>query len=95
MGKGEWRAPQKWVGASPPFSQVHGHTSPYNWYRRQWEDDAPDEAVVHGRIDERRRFTGVRFETTDIIGIDPCYSARWAGNEMHALVVRGSLTYPV
>ena len=43
---------KSWAGTSRmPFSQVHGHTSPYHWFSDRWRHNVPHELLKWGVVD--------------------------------------------
>ena len=76
-----------WLDTPSPWPQVHGHTSA--WFRNDWSDYAPREAVPYATRDTRRRHTRYvsgRGSEPPLIGIDcSVYAAR--DLVLHPLVI--------
>jgi hypothetical protein len=71
-----------------PFSQVHGHSSPYQWSVRDWWGNVPRQLLVSAYADLAVRHT--RFMWPDghgIIGIDPGYGTDGADAPLVPLVL--------
>lgn len=80
-----------WLGHRPPFGQIHGHTSAYDWDRRQWRDEISgwhrDAAVDPDRRQSIVRLSGVTF-----FGIDPGFGESDPGRPIVPLCLRGTIT---
>jgi hypothetical protein len=64
-----------WLGHRPPFGQVHGHSSTYDWDRSRWADGTPDE-VAHGAVlDRATRHLTLTIGGKSFVGIDPGYGS--------------------
>ena len=62
-----------------PFSQIHGHSSPYEWAIDDWSPNVPKQLLVSAVVDRAARHT--RFVWPDgngIVGIDPGYGTAGA-----------------
>jgi len=57
-----------------PFSQVHGHSSLYDWQHRRFR--APHEIVRLALLDEDAKHESVNVPGGRIIGIDPGHGRR-------------------
>jgi hypothetical protein len=71
-----------------PFSQVHGHSSPYQWSVRAWWGNVPRQLLASAYADQVARHT--RFMWPDgrgIIGIDPGYGIESAAAPLVPLVL--------
>lgn len=60
-----------WLGLRLPFSQVHGHSSLYDWKRREWRADGP--IAHHTTLDPVRAHETTWLPGGYIVGIDPCH----------------------
>lgn len=58
-----------WLDRTLPFSQVHGHTSIFDWQHRQY--NASPEIIRMTAVDEDTKHETVRLDGGRIIGIDP------------------------
>lgn len=58
-------------GDYPPFHQVHGHSSVFDWGRKQWWVEVEHLAPAEVRLDGRRRHVTATIRGMRIIGIDP------------------------
>ena len=58
-----------WVARELPFSQVHGHTSVFDWRRRTFRVDA--EIARRTVVDETARHELTSLDGGRIIGVDP------------------------
>jgi hypothetical protein len=58
-----------WLGITLPFSQIHGHTSVFDWRRRRFY--AGEEIAQRTRVDEEAKHESVRLDGGRIIGVDP------------------------
>ena len=78
-----------WAGIeSLPFSQVHGHSSPYRWSDDVWWDHVPKALLESAVADPAARHT--RFTWQDghqILGIDPGYGSEAAAAPLVPLVL--------
>ncbi|GAB2476778.1 metallophosphoesterase family protein [Jatrophihabitans fulvus] len=63
-----------WLHTPLPFSQVHGHSSPVDWRRKQLRADA-DVARVLG-VDLEAAHTEVSLPGGRIVGVDPGHGAK-------------------
>lgn len=84
-----------WELHAQPFNQVHGHTNPYFYGRRQWAPEMPEHLRAEARVDEALRHTA----WTDragrrIVTIDPGLGSRPRANDLHALVMRSVVILP-
>jgi hypothetical protein len=78
-----------WLEEAPPFGQVHGHTSPYFFGGRRWNDEVTDAVRQRSRVIAERRH--IWFDAAPgrrIVGIDPGLGRRPRGGELHALLLR-------
>lgn len=57
-----------WEGHKVPFSQVHGHSSAFDWHSGRWRPGAP---VENTRLDHAASHEVTSFLGGEIIGIDP------------------------
>ena len=64
-----------------PFSQVHGHSSLYDWHHRRFR--APAEIVRLTAVDEDARHESVNVPGGRIVGVDPGHG-RHAAPTWHA-----------
>jgi hypothetical protein len=60
-----------WVGHRPPFGQVHGHSSAFDWDRDGWAVGAPAEVRRRAVLDREARHLTVAIGGKPFIGIDP------------------------
>ena len=58
-----------WLGAGLPFSQVHGHSSLYDWQHQQFRSSPL--VARFTRLDEQAKHTTVELDGGRIIGVDP------------------------
>lgn len=58
-----------WMGREMPFSQVHGHTSVFDWRRRTFRVDA--EIARRTVVDEEARHELTTVDGGHVIGVDP------------------------
>lgn len=63
-----------WLGRDLPFSQLHGHTSVYDWQHRRFR--APAEVARRTRVDEQAKHAEVLLSGGRIIGVDPGHGLR-------------------
>ncbi len=73
-----------WLGHELPFSQVHGHSSAYNWRSGQWHlDDALRDAAA---LNEVARHVTITLPGGRLVGVDPCHGvegqATWRAFEL-------------
>ncbi|MGL5830456.1 MAG: metallophosphoesterase [Angustibacter sp.] len=61
-----------WISAGDsPFSQIHGHASPYNWQTADWWPDAPLELRANTAVDMvQHRTTTQLSSTTHAVSVD-------------------------
>jgi hypothetical protein len=62
-----------WLGHRPPFGQVHGHSSAYDWDRDRWATDTPDEVAHRAVLDRTARHLTISIGGKAFVGIDPGY----------------------
>ena len=62
---------ESWVGHRPPFGQVHGHSSAFDWDRDRWSPGMPLEATHRAVIDREARHLTVVIGGKPFVGIDP------------------------
>lgn len=62
-----------WLGHELPFSQIHGHTSVFDWDRSTWYVDP--EARHHVTLDDGGKHATVSLPGGRLIGVDPGHSA--------------------
>lgn len=60
-----------WIGHRPPFGQVHGHSSAFDWDRNRWLPGIPVEATHRAVIDREARHLTVVIGGKPFVGIDP------------------------
>jgi len=60
-----------WTHIALPFDQIHGHTTPYWWRRKQWWDNTTDYMHANSTPDHDRRHLRCRFGDRHITTIDP------------------------
>lgn len=60
---------------SMPFSQVHGHRSPYSWRGGKWFRDVPRRLRKELEADTAARHTTLDLGTQTFVGIDTAYGA--------------------
>ena len=71
-----------------PFSQVHGHTSPYQWFSNRWRHNVPHELLKWGVVNVPKRRTEFSWpDGTKIIGIDPGFGVKGSIVELTPFVV--------
>jgi len=58
-----------WAGHPMPFSQVHGHSSVYDWAAQRWNVEEPVGDEVE--LDELRKHASLRLNGGRVVGIDP------------------------
>jgi hypothetical protein len=76
---------------APPFHQVHGHSSPFNWSRGEWScRTAVRDASV---LDYDNRHVLTTIDGQKIWGIDAGLG-KYAGVKWGPLVLEGEVTYP-
>lgn len=63
-----------WQHSSLPFSQVHGHTSVYDWSKRRFHAGPATAAVT--TLDEDAKHTVITLPGGRIIGVDPGHGAQ-------------------
>jgi hypothetical protein len=63
-----------WVHRRLPFSQVHGHSSVYDWQQRRFR--VPAGLVRVTRIDEEAKHETTTLEGGRIVGVDPGHGSR-------------------
>jgi hypothetical protein len=61
-----------WAGMRQmPFSQVHGHTSPYHWSSDRWRHNVPYELLKRAVVNVPKRHAELAWpDGTKIIGIE-------------------------
>jgi hypothetical protein len=64
-----------WLGHRPPFGQVHGHSSAYDWDRERWADGTPEEVAHRAVLDRTRRHLTISMGGKTFVGIDPGFGA--------------------
>ncbi|MFT3969453.1 MAG: metallophosphoesterase [Micropruina sp.] len=73
-----------WSGHELPFSQVHGHSSAYNWRSGQWHLD--DTLRAGAALDEVARHVTITLPGGRLVGVDPCHGvegqATWRAFEL-------------
>jgi hypothetical protein len=62
-----------WTGEELPVSQVHGHSSAYDWESLAWR--LPDALVAGARLDAEAKHVTVVLPGGRIVGIDPDHRA--------------------
>lgn len=62
-----------WLGMRMPFSQIHGHSSAYDWHRGCFR--APEAIAARTRLDHDSGHEVTRFDGGEIVGIDPGHGA--------------------
>lgn len=80
-----------WVGTPTPFHQVHGHSSPYWWFRSTWRDPRLPDVVDAAHVDTTLRRTTLRIGGHRIVGIDPGFGAE-AHRPLAPFVLGGAVT---
>lgn len=74
-----------WAGHSMPFSQVHGHSSVYDWAKGRWNVPEPLRANV--ALDEERKHATLQLDGGRVVGIDPGHASQarpgWQALELH------------
>ena len=78
-----------WLDRRLPFSQVHGHSSLYDWQAQRFR--APAAAVRVTRIDEEARHETTTLVGGRLIGVDPGHGRR-AARPWRALELIGRVT---
>lgn len=78
------------LGHRPPFGQIHGHTSGYDWGRRRWRDEISGWAR-DATADPDRRQSTVWLSGRPFFGIDPGYGDSTPGRQIVALQLRGTV----
>jgi hypothetical protein len=80
---------KSWAGTSHlPFSQVHGHTSPYHWHNDRWRHNVPHTLLEAALVDVPKRRTEFTWpDGTKIIGIDPGFGGKGASVELTPFVL--------
>jgi hypothetical protein len=74
-----------------PFSQVHGHTSPYDWSSDRWQPNVPRRLLEYASVDLEARRTEVEWPSgRKIVGIDPGYGTRGANVPLTPLLLTGA-----
>jgi hypothetical protein len=63
-----------WLGNRLPFSQIHGHTSVFDWQHRRFR--GPDQVGRLTTVDEDRKHETSVLEGGRIIGVDPGHGQR-------------------
>ncbi|GAA3646089.1 hypothetical protein GCM10022237_01970 [Nocardioides ginsengisoli] len=80
-----------WIGAELPVSQVHGHSSAYDWESKAWR--LPADLVADARLDEDAKHVTVVLPGGRIVGVDPDHRAT-ARTPWRAWVVSGGVLVP-
>ena len=71
-----------------PFSQVHGHSSPYQWSMGDWRPNIPQRLLGSAIVDPAARHT--RFTWPDghgVVGIDPGFGTDGADGPVVPLIL--------
>jgi hypothetical protein len=72
-----------WAGETLPFSQVHGHSSAWDWDAGVWR--LPPDLAAHAHLDEDDRHVTLTLPGGRIVGVDPDHRATprspWRGWE--------------
>lgn len=63
-----------WVGQTLPFSQVHGHSSVYDWRERSFSGAGA--IAVRTTLDEQAKHATVTLTEGRIVGVDPGHGRR-------------------
>ena len=62
-----------------PFSQAHGHSSPYQWSVGDWRPNVPRQLLASAIVDPAARHTTFAWpDGHGIVGIDPGYGINGA-----------------
>lgn len=67
-----------WMDHELPFSQLHGHTSIYDWDRGRWYADAAARTLI--TLDEAAKHVTVALPGGRIVGVDPGHGALARGD---------------
>ncbi|GAA1839205.1 metallophosphoesterase [Microlunatus capsulatus] len=78
-----------WVEHVLPFSQVHGHSSVYDWSQEEFR--VPPELAVRTHLDVTARHETTRLVGGRLVGVDPGHGRR-AASSWRALVLTGRVT---
>lgn len=78
-----------WQSRTMPFSQVHGHSSCYDWAAGAWRVQVPDEVVAATTLDHDRSHEQTRLDGGVLVGIDPDHGDQERG-QWHAWVTAGA-----
>jgi len=76
---------------TPPFAQVHGHSSPWNSHRRQWWDATPDELKQHATARDGHVTFNANPGMLPFVSIDPGLWDRSALGSLRPLVFRDAV----
>ena len=76
---------------TPPFAQVHGHSSPLNSYKQQWWDGTPDDLVDHAVASNGHVTFHANPGTLPFISVDPGLWDRSAVDALRPLVFRDAV----
>jgi hypothetical protein len=79
-----------WAGHHPPFGQVHGHSSAFDWDAGRWRAGTPrwiERATV---VDVERRHSVLSISGRPFIGIDPGFEEDDPGRDITPLLAEAA-----
>lgn len=83
---------ESWLDEPMPFNQIHGHSSPFWFNRGRWQEELSPQARKLGDIDKDRRHVRMNLGGKQIIALDPGLGRRPRGDELHALLLDGTVS---
>lgn len=87
--------PWFYTGANPPFSQIHGHSSPVLWSFDGTPPSLRDfNPLVEVHVDIAKRHSIARVQDRKFVGIDPCHGRYRASPSWAPLQLNGTVHPP-
>jgi hypothetical protein len=79
---------QSWLAHDLPFHQIHGHTVPYFWGGRRWNDEVDEHVQAMGTLHpDRRQAWWQHPNGPRIVGIDPGLGRRPSVDHLKPVVL--------
>lgn len=76
-----------WSDRRPPFGQVHGHSSAYNWDTGKFTHDTPVRVPSGATLDAEKRHLQFSIAKRPFWGIDPSFGEATPSRPLHPLVL--------